>query len=115
MSSRNRKSLRKRLIARLSEVGLVVGEPDLWCQEGGHRHMDVARWGAVRVQMRPPLILAGRRNVALHSWDTMTDCANRGIQFGEAFPDSLLEIEVHALPIVNRYVKGRPSLAVEAP
>jgi hypothetical protein len=85
------------MVGILREMGVRIELDNIWCAEGARRREDRARWGASRAQPLVPLLAAAgpwSGLYHLHSWDTMTDCARRGV---EIVIDGT-EIEAHKLP-----------------
>lgn len=71
---------------------IIVELEDFWIQQGAYRHAtwDLARWGCY-----PRMWLhGGRVTLSIYSWDTMTECARRGIELLHHDRDGSWEFEV---------------------
>jgi hypothetical protein len=84
------------LVDSLRSVGVLVEGHNFRSAQGGERQCDCARWNVSYAQPCIPLAAAAGPWSGLyivHSWDTMTQCARRGIQIDI----DGTEIAVHAL------------------
>ena len=84
----------------LRDLGVLVAPEDLWTQDGAYRaaQWDLARWGTSEAYLTAEE--AARRGVyparfSLSSWDTMTECGQKGVCWvGGATDSNYREVSV---------------------